>query len=111
MARLKIGTKLREYRLRNGWSVDDVVNELHRRYGIDVSDKTIYGWESDQSFPRTQTFLMLCELYHIDRPYETFPVIAQPQSDFAITPAERELLYKLRRHPDLLEVVNRVLDV
>lgn len=111
MAHLKIGAKLKEYRLRNNWTVDDVVNELSRRYDIHVSDKTVYGWESDQAYPRTPTFLVLCEMYHIEKPYEVFSAAVLPPNDFAITPAERELLYKLRKHPELLEVVHRVLDV
>lgn len=111
MTRCKIGSKLKEYRRHHGWSIADVVNELQDRYQLTVSGKTIYGWESDQSFPRTETFLALCELYQIDRPYEVFPLTQHPPNDFAITPSERELLYQIRKHPELLPVISRVLDV
>lgn len=111
MAQWKIGAKLKEYRLQHDWTVTDVVNELQARYSLKISDKTIYGWESDQSFPRTQTFLALCELYQIDKPYEAFPIMPQQSADFAITQNERELLFQLRKHPELLGVINRVLDV
>lgn len=111
MARCKIGAKLREYRLCHGWSIADVVGELQSRYGLTVSYKTIYGWESDQSYPRTETFLALCELYQIDKPYEAFPFEPPASNDFAITQSELELLSQLRKHPELQPVIARVLDV
>lgn len=111
MTQCKIGAKLKKYRLNHDWSIADVVSELQTRYNLKVSVKTIYGWESDQSFPRTETFLALCELYQIDKPYEAFPIAPQPPADFAITQAERELLYQLRKHPELQPVISRVLDV
>lgn len=110
MTRCKIGAKLKEYRLSRGWSIADVAGELWDRYELDVSRKTIYGWENDQSFPRTETFLALCEMYRIERPYETFPVMPQQSTDFAITPSEQELLYQLRKHPELVPVIKRILE-
>lgn len=107
----KIGSKLKEYRKNHGWTVENVSEELCQRYELNIADKTIYGWESDQSLPRTQSFLALCELYHIERPYEDFPVSRRQQKPFSITPEERELLAKLRKHPEFRDIINRILDV
>ncbi|MCM1106903.1 MAG: hypothetical protein NC355_08160 [Blautia sp.] len=106
----KIGTKLKEYRKNHGWTIENVSEELCQRFELDIAGKTIYGWESDQSLPRTQSFLALCELYQIERLYEEFPVTKR-QKPFSITPEERTLLYKLRKHPELRDVINRILDV
>jgi transcriptional regulator with XRE-family HTH domain len=46
----QIGNVLRSERVRHGWSVDDVANRLRDDYNLDVAKKTIYGWESDQSY-------------------------------------------------------------
>ena len=111
MARFKIGAKLKSYRLQHDWTVTDVMSELENEYDLKVSAKTIYGWECDQSFPRTETFLALCELYQISKPYEAFSVGPPESADFAITQNEQELLYQLRKHPELQSVINRILDV
>lgn len=106
----KIGSKLREYRQRHGWSIEHVSLELCERYELDVSGKTIYGWESDQSLPRTQSFLALCELYQIERPYEEFPVSPR-QKPFYITSDECVMLSKIRQHPEFRDIINRILDI
>lgn len=106
----KIGTKLKAYRQYHGWTIEDVSEELDRRYELDISDKTIYGWESDQSLPRTQTFLALCELYQIERPYKEFPIVPR-QKPFSITQEECSLLAKIREHPEYRDIINRILDI
>lgn len=109
MKKMKIGSKLRTYRLNYGWTVEYTAKELLRRYDYDVSCKTIYGWENDLSLPRTQAFLYLCELYHMERPYEEFPISPQPKA-FSITPKERWIIQELRKHPELYNRILRVLD-
>lgn len=47
-----------------GLSVRDVLAKLHEN-GIDVSDKTLYGWESGHRQPDADTFLALCQIYKI----------------------------------------------
>jgi transcriptional regulator with XRE-family HTH domain len=106
----QIGNVLRSERVRHGWSVDDVANRLRDDYNLDVAKKTIYGWESDQSYPRTETLLILCDLYQIDDIAEVLlkaPAIAE----FQITSDERDVIIKYRQHPTLQNVVKRVLNV
>lgn len=53
-------------RKNRGWTIHDVVVQLNDLYNIAVAEKTVYGWESDQAYPRTETLLLLCELYQSD---------------------------------------------
>lgn len=107
---VKIGAKLKSYRQYRGWTIEEVSAELARRYELDISGKTVYGWESDQSLPRTQTFLALCELYRIERPYAEFP-ISSGQKPFFITADECSMLAKIREHPEFRAIINRILDI
>ena len=93
-----------------GLTIRDVVIRLHDDYQIDVADKTVYGWESDQSFPRTQTLLCLCEIYHIDNLPDSFSSKASSGENFPITPRERKLIQKFREHQELQDVIWRILD-
>lgn len=56
---------LKEKRKGLGLSVKTVLDEL-RPYGIEISDKTLYGWESGHRQPDADTFLALCQIYGID---------------------------------------------
>jgi transcriptional regulator with XRE-family HTH domain len=106
----QIGNILRKERLRHGWSVSDVVVRLKNDYDLDVANKTVYGWESDQSYPRTETLLALCELYRIVDIAEGL-LKAPAVGEFQITADERDVIMKYRQHPKLQNVVKRVLDV
>lgn len=56
---------LKEKRKGLGLSVKTVLDEL-RSHGIEISDKTLYGWESGHRQPDADTFLALCQIYGID---------------------------------------------
>lgn len=106
----QIGKALKMYREKRNWTVNDVAIKLQNDYQIDVREKTVYGWESNQSYPRTKTLLALCEMYHIDDITEGL-LNNPPANDFPITTDERDLIEKYRQHPELRSVVKRVLDV
>ncbi|MCI7107516.1 MAG: helix-turn-helix transcriptional regulator [Lachnospiraceae bacterium] len=108
MKAIQIGDTLKKYRKMRGWTVNDVVVKLHDLYNIDVADKTVYGWESDQSLPRSETLLLLCELYQIDSLSQGLKSPGNV-SDFPITSDEMDLIKKYRMHPELQDVVQRVL--
>lgn len=110
MANRQIGAILRKYRKMRGWSINDVVVKFHDEYHVDVAEKTVYGWESDQSLPRTKSLLILCEMYQIDRLSDGLIPPPTTVSDFPITPDEMELIKQYRKHPELHEVVHRVLN-
>ena len=56
----KIGDLLKTYRKTNHWSVEDVSIKLKEEYGLNIAEKTIYGWESNQAHPTADTFVALC---------------------------------------------------
>lgn len=64
MKNANIAKVLKEYRKQNQLSVNDVVVCLSEK-DLNVSPKTIYGWESGQSQPDADTLMLLCEIYNI----------------------------------------------
>ena len=46
-------------------SVKAVLDQL-RGFGVDISDKTLYGWERGHRQPDADTFLVLCRIYGIE---------------------------------------------
>lgn len=104
----QIGEILRKYRKQRGWTVADVAIQLRDNYKVNVAEKTIYGWESDQSYPRTETLLLLCELYQIESLSSNF-VVPASTNEFAITPEERKLIEKYRQHPEFRNAIKKLL--
>lgn len=45
-------------------SVKYVIEQLHE-YDLDISDKTLYSWESGHRQPDADSFLALCDVYGI----------------------------------------------
>ena len=58
MKNIQIGAALKTMRKNRGWTIHDVVVQLNDLYNIAVAEKTVYGWESDQAYPRTETLLL-----------------------------------------------------
>lgn len=54
MKNIQIGAALKTMRKNRGWTIHDVVVQLNDLYNIAVAEKTVYGWESDQAYPRTE---------------------------------------------------------
>ena len=104
----QIGEILRKYRKQRGWSVADVAIQLRENYKVNVAEKTIYGWESDQSYPRTETLLLLCELYQIESLTNDF-VVPTNTNEFPITTEERKLIEKYRQHPEFRNAIKKLL--
>lgn len=107
---IQIGAALKTMRKNRGWTIHDVVVQLNDLYNIAVAEKTVYGWESDQAYPRTETLLLLCELYQSDAFTGNLLHIPADKS-FPITADERHVIEMYRRHPELQSAVKRVLDV
>lgn len=109
MSRIQIGETLRTMRKSHGWTVEDVARLLKERYNVEVAAKTIYGWESDQTYPRTETLLMICELYDTD---SMIGGLFHTPSDrsFPITIDERRMIQMYRMHPELQNAIKRMLD-
>ena len=106
----KIGEMLKRYRKLNSMSVSDVVAELESQYKLQVAEKTVYGWESNQAHPTTDTFVVLCELYRINNLHEAMGNrIMLRGKDFPISADERELIKRYRENTELQPAVRRVL--
>ena len=56
---------LRQRREQCGFSIDTVIQLLHER-GIDISSKTLYGYENGVATPKVNTFIALCDIYGIN---------------------------------------------
>ena len=97
-----IGEVLKKYRKANGLEVHDVSLLLKERYGLDIADKTIYGWESHPAHPVTDTFVVLCELYHIADVGKEFSTNSTPISSI-VTIDEFELLSSYRELPKAMQ--------
>ncbi len=97
-----IGEVLKKYRKANGLEIHDVSILLKERYGLDIADKTIYGWESNQAHPVTDTFVALCEMYHIADVGKEFSTDPTPVSSI-VTMDEFLLLTSYRELPEPMQ--------
>ena len=91
-------------------SVNDVVIELGEKYGVNVAEKTIYGWESSQSHPTAPMLIALCDIYRINNITEVFSDEFESKG-FQITQEERHLIEQYRRNKDLQPIVRKLLDL
>lgn len=62
---------LRKYRNDLKLSAEEVVTKLRAR-DIDISEKTLYGYENGVSSPKVNTFLCLCDIYGIKNIMDEF---------------------------------------
>ena len=103
MTNQSISSLLKQLRKTSALSANDVVNRL-REYDIDISAKTLYGYESGLSMPNADAFIALCKIYKCDNPLDIF-------GSSTINPSEQSLLEKYRDLDDHgREVVALVLD-
>lgn len=58
------GRVLKARRKELGFSVKHVLEQL-KDMGINISDKTLYGWENGHRQPDADSFLILCKIYNI----------------------------------------------
>lgn len=69
-----------------------VVEQLHS-YNINISAKTLYGYESGLSMPNADAFVSLCRIYKCDNPME---MLSGSVNNVLFSGAELELLEKYR---------------
>ena len=105
----QIGVMLKKYRKMNALSVNDVVVELHDKYGVNVAEKTVYGWESNQAHPTSDVFVALCDIYKINNISDVFN--SKEPKGFPITAEERQLIENYRQHPEMQGAVRKILNI
>ena len=104
---MNIGDKLKMLRENSNMTRKEAVDKL-KTYGIDISDKTLYGYESGRNSANADMFLALCQVYRCNNIMETF---SDSIDDVLFTNSEWELIEKYR---DLdthgKELINIILD-
>lgn len=109
MNKQHIGKVLREYRKKNKLSVKDVAIKL-QEHSVNISPKSIYGWENGETQPNAETLLLLCEIYNIEQILYTFGY-RNRASNYAISEYENRLLKQYRAQPEMHEAVHKLLDI
>lgn len=66
-----ISSVLKQLRKTSGYSANDTIDKL-KEFNIDISVKTLYGYESGLSMPNANVFVALCKVYHCDNPMVFF---------------------------------------
>lgn len=61
----KIGSKLKELRLKNNFSINTVIKKLSEA-NIVINKKTIYRWENNSVIPTLDTIRILSYIYNTD---------------------------------------------
>lgn len=105
---------LREYRIKNQLSHQQVIDYLASNQIQKIKSKTLYSWENGQSLPNTYTFLQLCRLYHIEDILETFQFYYIPQESNpfkSLSYHEQLLLLAYRSHPEMHLAIKRLLEL
>lgn len=102
-----IGTILKRLREENGFTGKEVVEKL-KKIGIEISDKTLYGYESGRNSTNADMFLALCQVYKCQNIMETF---SSSVDDVLFTNKEWEHIEKYRSlDPYGQETVSYILD-
>lgn len=98
-----ISNVLKQLRKTSGASATDVVTRL-KNYSIEISAKTLYGYESGLSMPNADVFVALCRIYNCDNPMDIL-------GNSSIDPTDVNLLKKYHDlDPHGREMVDFVLD-
>lgn len=93
MAEKTFGETLRSLREREKLSVKEVVEKL-KQYALEITDKTLYSYESDKRAASAEMLLALCQIYNCNNILETF---AKFEPDYTIPDdSEWKLIEKYR---------------
>lgn len=104
---MDIGSLLKNKRKELKLSVKYVTEELSK-YSINISEKTLYGWENNYRQPDADAFLVLCLIYNINDVLSYFSDAARSEE---FSKPEKELIKKYRQlNTDGKERINNMLD-
>ncbi len=102
-----IGNILKRLREENGFTGKEVVEKL-KKLGVEISDKTLYGYESGRNSTNADMFLALCQIYKCQNIMEVF---SDSVDDVLFTNKEWEYIEKYRSlDPHGQETVSYILD-
>lgn len=63
MEKKDIGKALKKMRKQSGLKWDVLLASLNEKYGINIAQSTIYGYENGHGSPEPRILLALCDLY------------------------------------------------
>lgn len=89
---MNIGEQLKKLREHNDLTRKEAADKL-REIGIEISDKTLYGYESGRNTPNADMFLALCKIYKCNNVMKTF---SDSVDDVLFTNSEWEIITKYR---------------
>lgn len=103
----KIAALLRNKRRDAGLTGGEVVQKL-KAYGIDISDKSLWGYENCVSAPAVPTFIALCKIYGVEDLSEEFRILPEKVE---LDERERTLIRYFRSaSPELQNAALRMLE-
>lgn len=85
-----IASFLKQLRKTSGYSVAQVIDKL-KPYNIDISSKTLYGYESGLSMLNADVFVALCKIYKCENPMDIFATPSFNSNEISIIEKYRAL--------------------
>ena len=109
MNKKEIGTELKKLRENANLTIKDVIIKL-KEYNINISDKTLYGYESNNRSLTSDTFLALCSIYRCKNILEVFSDI---EPDYSLISTEEQYIIDKYRILDShgVNIINSILDL
>lgn len=101
MTRYKIAEMLKSKRKALGLSAAEVTKAMSE-YGIDISPKTLYGWENGHRQPDADAFLTLCNIYGIS---------SLPKSNLDVDALTSEYYTMIQKYRDLDDHGQEMVDI
>ena len=108
MKSIKIAEELKSYGKMNNVIAREIT-ELLEEKSLKVAEKTVYGWESSATQPDADTLLLLCDIYNIDNSLGTFGYT--DEEPINLTKHEHHLIEQYRKHPEIQDAVDKLLDI
>ncbi|MCD7882485.1 MAG: hypothetical protein LUI87_02085 [Lachnospiraceae bacterium] len=99
MSKQNIANCLKQLRKTSAYSANEIV-EMLTEYDINISAKTLYGYESGLSMPNADVFVALCRIYKCDNPMDIFGGISLSSPEVALIEKYRSLDQVGRKHVD-----------
>lgn len=98
---------LKDKRHEAGLTGGEVVQKL-KSYGINISDKSLWGYENGISSPAVPTFLALCKIYEVE---DLVSELHDKPARMSLNERERKLVKYFRlASPELQDAALRILE-